>query len=200
MSPPNSGLNNIPVVLLKECLGHLITYEGGCTFKQRNQTKLYEYLMPYNSLLYVLRTVFWSYNCLLMIVIIIIYFKLYKVVQKMTLQQKILEFYYPMFTWGVAVNKLMRNKTQNMFYLIAEPSGFIKCALNLERLIFKLSANKWLMLSWTVWNTTVWSLNCELLKDWCLIELFVIYRNTWRHLTLLTYAKLSCLKWNCLYI
>ena len=32
------------------------------------------------------------------------------------------------------------------------------------------------------------------LIDWCLIELIVIDSNIWNHLTLLTNAKLNCLK------
>ena len=32
--------------------------------------------------------------------------------------------------------------------------------------------------NWMVWYRTVWSFNCVLTNDWCLIELLVIHSNT----------------------
>ena len=45
-------------------------------------------------------------------------------------------------------------------------------------------------LNWIDWNRTVHHLIvCKQMTD--LIELFIIHSNTWKHLTLLTYAKLN---------
>ena len=44
------------------------------------------------------------------------------------------------------------------------------------------------MIDWIVSNKTVWSFECVWTNEWCLIELLVIYSNTWKHLTLVTYC------------
>ena len=42
------------------------------------------------------------------------------------------------------------------------------------------------------YSDCIWLFNCVQTNDWCLIELSVINSNTWKHLILLTDAKLIC--------
>ena len=48
------------------------------------------------------------------------------------------------------------------------------------------------VLIWIVWNRTVLTFNFEWINDWCLIELLMIHRNTWNHLSSLNSLRLDC--------